>query len=32
MNAASSLEPGLWISNSSALKVPAGTETDTCWR
>src|SRR3989442_1329669 len=30
MNAASSLELGLWISNSSALKVPAGTATATC--
>src|SRR5437867_5004956 len=30
MNAASSLELGLWISNSSALNVPGGTATDTC--
>src|ERR1051325_7973642 len=30
MNAASSLELGLWISNSSALKVPAGAASDTC--
>src|SRR5256885_12248860 len=30
MNAASSLELGLWISNSSALNVPGGAATDTC--
>src|SRR6266567_420865 len=30
MNAASSLELGFWISNSSALNVPGGAATDTC--
>src|SRR5438045_6179774 len=30
MNAASSLELGLWISNSSAVNVPGGAATDTC--
>src|SRR5213082_2939729 len=30
MNAASSLELGLWIWNSSALNVPGGAATDTC--